>query len=62
MRFWLTAGTGNLGVTPAGCVPSFYVLCFGGLPALKNASTDGLPEVTEVQEGTAVPEVEVEGG
>ena len=46
VRFWLTAGTGNLGVTPAGCVPSFYVLCFGGLPALKNASTDGLPEVT----------------
>ena len=47
VRFWLTAGTGNLGVTPAGCRPSFFVLCFGGLPALKTAALDGsIPEVT----------------
>jgi hypothetical protein len=25
VRFWLTAGTGNLGVTPSGCQPQFYV-------------------------------------
>jgi len=47
VRFWLTAGTGNLGVTPAGCRPSFFVLCFGGLPALKTAALDGsIAEVT----------------
>lgn len=29
VRFWLSAGTGNLGVTPQGCTPTFYVLVFG---------------------------------
>ena len=38
MRFWLTAGTGNLGVTPKGCTPGFYVLCFGGLPGLDSSA------------------------
>jgi hypothetical protein len=26
VRYWLTAGTGNLGLTPKGCQPGFYVL------------------------------------
>lgn len=26
VRYWLTAGTGNLGLTPTGCQPGFYVL------------------------------------
>jgi len=49
VRFWLTAGTGNLGVTPAGCTPSLYVLCFGGLPPLpgsEDADTVGISEAT----------------
>ena len=46
VRFWLTAGTGNLGVTPAGCVPSFYVLVFGGLPMNPKWGTEGISEVS----------------
>ncbi len=46
VRFWLTAGTGNLGVTPTGCTPGFYVLCFGGLPMPASWGTDGVPEAT----------------
>ena len=46
VSWWLTAGTGNLGVTPAGCTPSFYVLCFGGLPGLEDADTVGISEAT----------------
>ena len=44
VRFWVSAGTGNLGVTPSGCTPSFYVLCFGGLPGLE--ASDGIAEVS----------------
>ena len=32
VRFWLSAGPGNLGVTPDGCRPAFYVLAADGLP------------------------------
>lgn len=46
VRFWLTAGTGHLGVTPDGCAPAFYVLCFGGLPGLEGAEAHGIREVT----------------
>ena len=45
VRFWLTAGTGNLGVTPDGCKPSFFVLVFGGLPMNPKWTTDGISEV-----------------
>ena len=45
VRFWLTAGTGNLGVTPKGCTPRFYVLVFGGLPMDPKWAVDGIPEV-----------------
>lgn len=47
IRFWLTAGSGNLGVTPTGCAPGFYVLTFGGLPGITSGGpTDGIPEVS----------------
>ena len=46
VRFWLTAGTGNLGVTPGGCTAQFYVLTFGGMPMPASWSEDGIPEVT----------------
>jgi len=47
VRYWLTAGTGHVGVTPAGCTPRFYVLIFGGLPGLSDdPMVDGISEVT----------------
>ena len=47
MRFWLTAGTGNLGVTPSGCTTRLYVLVFGGLPGLQPSDgVEGFAEVT----------------
>ena len=46
MRFWLTAGTGNLGVTPSGCIPGFYVLSFGGLPINPAWQKEGIPEAS----------------
>jgi len=46
VRFWLSAGPGNLGVTPAGCTPAFYVLVFGGLPSDPTWTTEGISEVT----------------
>jgi branched-subunit amino acid aminotransferase/4-amino-4-deoxychorismate lyase len=47
VRFWLTAGTGNLGVTPKGCTTRLYVLVFGGLPGLQASDgTEGFAEVT----------------
>lgn len=46
MRYWLTAGTGNLGVTPNGCSPGFYVLAFGGLPMPPSWGTEGIPEAS----------------
>ena len=47
VRFWLTAGTGNLGVTPTGCTTRLYVLVFGGLPGLQPSDGDeGFAEVT----------------
>jgi len=52
VRYWLTAGPGNLGVTPSGCVPSFYVLVFAALPFDKSWSMSGIREAT-------VPESEV---
>ena len=42
VRYWLTAGTGNLGVTPHGCRPQFYVLVYSGFPSPSN----GMPEAT----------------
>ena len=42
VRFWLTAGTGNLGVTPTGCTTRLYVLVFGGLPRLQPLSSTHL--------------------
>jgi len=49
VRFWLTAGTGNLGVTPKGCRPAFYVLVFGGLPTPTSWSVEGIPEASVPQ-------------
>lgn len=46
VRFWLSAGPGNLGVTPAGCATSFYVLVFGGLPLPSSWARDGIAEAT----------------
>tara|TARA_B110001452_G_C15229534_1_gene425985 strand:+ start:128 stop:1246 length:1119 start_codon:yes stop_codon:yes gene_type:complete len=47
VRFWLSAGSGNLGVTPDGCTPGFYVLVFGGLPGLNDdPMIDGIAEAT----------------
>eukprot|EP00965_Chrysotila_dentata_P261201 6214174-Pleurochrysis_carterae.AAC.4 len=46
VRYWLTAGPGNLGVTPSGCVPSFYVLVFAALPFDKSWSMSGIREAT----------------
>lgn len=46
VRFWLSAGTGNLGVTPAGCKAQFYVLVFGGLPMDPQWALDGISEVS----------------
>jgi len=46
VRYWLTAGTGNLGVTPNGCTPGFYVLCFGGLPMPQSWQTNGIAEAS----------------
>jgi hypothetical protein len=46
VRYWLTAGTGNLGVTPAGCATGFYVLTFGGLPTDPAWHTQGIPEAS----------------
>ncbi|EOD35123.1 hypothetical protein EMIHUDRAFT_110960 [Emiliania huxleyi CCMP1516] len=60
VRFWLTAGTGNLGVTPAGCTPSLYVLCFGGLPPLpgsEDADTVGISEATVPLKPAALAEL-----
>ena len=50
VRFWLTAGTGNLGVTPAGCTPQFYVLVFGGLPVPAEWESRGISEATVPEE------------
>lgn len=52
VRFWLTAGTGNLGVTPKGCTPGFYVLIFGGLPTFDISG--GVPEVTVAESRVAM--------
>ena len=46
VRYWLTAGSGNLGVTPTGCVSNFYVLTFGGLPMDPRWAIEGIPEVS----------------
>ena len=46
VRFWLTAGPGNLGVTPDGCEPGFYVLVFGGLPMPAAWARDGIAEAS----------------
>ena len=46
IRYWVTAGTGNLGVTPAGCIPEFYVLAFGGLPMNPAWQSDGISEAS----------------
>ena len=46
VRYWLTGGTGNLGVTPNGCTPGFYVLTFGGLPMPPSWQTDGIAEAS----------------
>lgn len=47
VRFWLTAGTGNVGVTPEGCTPQLYVLVFeGGFPEPESWSVDGIPEAS----------------
>ena len=36
VRYWLSAGPGNLGLTPDGCTPAFYVVCS---PPLRGAAT-----------------------
>ena len=61
VRFWLSAGTGNLGVTPAGCTTRLYVLVFGGLPSLAPSDgTDGFAEVTTPHKPTLLrPECSV---
>ena len=46
MRYWLTAGPGNLGVTPDGCTTALYILVFGGLPSDPAWSRDGIAEAT----------------
>jgi len=46
VRYWLTAGPGNLGVTPEGCTSSFYVLIFGGLPSNPRWLSEGIAEVS----------------
>ena len=46
VRFWLSAGPGNLGVTPAGCATAFYVLVFGGLPLPSSWAREGIAEAT----------------
>ncbi|KAL1521532.1 hypothetical protein AB1Y20_021191 [Prymnesium parvum] len=46
VRYWLTAGPGNLGVTPDGCTPALYVLVFGGLPSFEDPMERGLREVS----------------
>lgn len=38
VRFWLSAGPGNLGVTPEGCRPAFYVLAADRLPLAADPS------------------------
>ena len=46
VRYWLTAGPGNLGLTPTGCTPAFYVLVFGGMPFSEEWATHGISEAT----------------
>lgn len=46
IRYWLTAGPGNLGITPAGCTPALYVLVFGGLPMFGDPMEHGIHEAS----------------
>lgn len=46
VRYWWTAGTGNLGITPAGCKAQFYVLVFGGLPMDPSWTLHGVREAS----------------
>lgn len=43
IRFWLSAGPGDFGFTPASTEPAFYCCLFGGLPV-----SDGLTAIQEV--------------
>jgi branched-subunit amino acid aminotransferase/4-amino-4-deoxychorismate lyase len=46
IRYWLSAGYGNLSVTPSGCTSTFYCLVHTSLPFPKEWSTVGISEVT----------------
>jgi len=46
VRYWLTAGPGNFGLTPTGCTPAFYVVVFGGMPFNDEWTTHGVREAT----------------
>lgn len=46
VRFWMSAGTGNLGITPAGCTTQLYVLVYGSMPGLDKDPDEGYSEVT----------------
>ena len=46
IRYWLSAGYGNLSVTPSGCTSTFYVLVHTSLPFPKEWSSVGIADVT----------------
>lgn len=47
IRYWLSSGTGNLGLTPApGAEPGFFVMIFGGLAYPERYYSEGLKVMT----------------
>lgn len=47
IRYWLSSGTGNLGLSPApGSEPGFFVMIFGGLSYPERFYTEGLKVMT----------------